>query len=157
VAAHGEVTPMSWDLAATYVLPVLLLAAAATLFAAWVAWRGELDRADSEKGAAEPAVAGAEGAWAARRREAGPHAQRMLWAIRGAVLAWGAVLAAGAYRLNHNPWRVVMVLGCVVAFLGAWSWLTARREPKAAESSGGPPDAAALRGGGTDATATRAD
>jgi len=45
-----------------------------------------------------------------------------------AVLAWGVFHAVGAYTLNHNPWRAVMVVGCVAAFLGFWgAMLTARR------------------------------
>lgn len=48
--------------------------------------------------------------------------------IMGGVLAWGIFHAIGAYRLNHNPWRTVMVLGCVLAFLGFWwAMLAARR------------------------------
>ena len=45
-----------------------------------------------------------------------------------AVLAWGALHAVGAYRLNDNPWRAVVVLGCSLTFLGIWLLLlTGRR------------------------------
>jgi uncharacterized membrane protein HdeD (DUF308 family) len=48
-----------------------------------------------------------------------------LW-IGAGVGAWGVFHAIGAYRLNHNPWRAVMVLGCVAMYLGAW-WLLLKR------------------------------
>jgi hypothetical protein len=40
--------------------------------------------------------------------------------ISAVLTVWGAALAYGAYRLNHNPWRAVMVMGCVAAFLAFW-------------------------------------
>ncbi len=46
----------------------------------------------------------------------------MIVAITVGVAVWGAVLAVGAWRLNHNPWRAVLVAACVAAFLGFW-WL----------------------------------
>ena len=52
---------------------------------------------------------------------------RLLWGIVGAVAVWGAVLAVGAWRLNHNVWRTVVVLGCVAAFLGFWGMMLAIR------------------------------
>ncbi len=50
-----------------------------------------------------------------------------LAAIMLAVLAWGTWLAVGAVGYNGNPWRGVMVLGTVVAFLGGWLLLLAQR------------------------------
>ncbi|MFM8579165.1 MAG: hypothetical protein ACKOCN_10250 [Planctomycetaceae bacterium] len=47
--------------------------------------------------------------------------------IMGAVLAWGCVQAAGAWTLNHDWRRPLMVMGCVVAFLGFWSLLLRSR------------------------------
>ena len=47
-----------------------------------------------------------------------------------AVLAWGVFHAVGAYMLNHNPWRAVMVLGCVAAFLGFWGAMLAARRAR---------------------------
>lgn len=119
---------MTWDVLATYVVPVLLAAAAVTLFAAWVAWRTQRDHAGPDS--AQHGSPGS-GTAAVVRRPTEPRAHQILWGIRLAVLAWGAVLAAGAYRLNHNPWRVVMVLGCVLAFLGLWTWLTAAASRRA--------------------------
>lgn len=49
--------------------------------------------------------------------------KRIIGVIMLAVLAWGVYHAAGAYwmyKLNHNPWRGVMVLGCVLGFVGFW-------------------------------------
>ncbi len=44
-----------------------------------------------------------------------------------AVLAWGVFLAVGAYQLNHNPWRPLMVMACVLGFLGFWGLMLASR------------------------------
>ncbi len=49
----------------------------------------------------------------------------VLLLIMASVLAWGLFHAAGAYfnfQPNQNPWRGVVVLVCVVGFLGFW-WL----------------------------------
>lgn len=54
-------------------------------------------------------------------------ASRVLWVIMAGVLAWGAFHALGAYLYNHDPRRPLVVLGCVVAFLGWWQWLLSRR------------------------------
>jgi hypothetical protein len=55
-----------------------------------------------------------------------PH--HLIWLIVAGVLAWGIFHALGTY-LNYqyqseaypNPWRTVMVLGCVAAFVGFWA------------------------------------
>jgi hypothetical protein len=51
----------------------------------------------------------------------------LIWAIVAGVAVWGVVLAVGAWRLNHNPWRTVVVLACVAAFLGFWGAMLAIR------------------------------
>jgi hypothetical protein len=57
-----------------------------------------------------------------------PVSPRLLYGlIVGGMLVWGAYLALGAYLYNHNPWRAVVVMGCVVAFLGIWMGLMAMR------------------------------
>jgi hypothetical protein len=54
-----------------------------------------------------------------------------------AVTAWGLFLAVGAFRLNHNPWRPVMVMACVLGFLGFWGlMLWSRRSRIAREKVG---------------------
>lgn len=54
--------------------------------------------------------------------------QRLLFGvIIGGMLLWGAYLALGAYLYNHNPWRPVVVMGCVLAFLGIWMGLVWNR------------------------------
>ena len=57
-----------------------------------------------------------------------PGPQRLiLWIMLG-IVAWGIFHAVGAWRLNHDPRRVLVVLGCVAAFLGFWLvMLSARR------------------------------
>jgi len=51
-------------------------------------------------------------------------------AIAAAVLAWGVFHAVGAYLLNKNPWRPVMVLVCVAAYLGFWGLMLASRRAR---------------------------
>jgi protein-S-isoprenylcysteine O-methyltransferase Ste14 len=57
-------------------------------------------------------------------------ASRTILLIMAAVLAWGVFHAIGAYRLNHNPLRIVVVLGCVLAFLGFWAAMLASRSAR---------------------------
>lgn len=52
------------------------------------------------------------------------------WVVAG-IVVWGIFHAIGAWRLNHDPRRMLVVLGCVAAFLGFWavmlaSWRRAR-------------------------------
>ncbi|MGE0607817.1 MAG: hypothetical protein AB7O62_12055 [Pirellulales bacterium] len=56
--------------------------------------------------------------------------KRLIWGIMLAVAAWGAYHAIGSvwnYE-NHNPWRGVMVLGCVLAFIGFWLLMLSSRK-----------------------------
>jgi hypothetical protein len=58
--------------------------------------------------------------------------------IMGSVLAWGTFHAAGAYfnfEPNSNPWRAVMVLVCVVGFLGFWLLMLSARAARIARRS----------------------
>jgi hypothetical protein len=58
---------------------------------------------------------------------------RTLAVMAVAVLAWGVFHAIGAYRFNHNPWRAVVVLTCVLGFLGFWGlllWNRGRQKQK---------------------------
>lgn len=50
--------------------------------------------------------------------------------VLAAILAWGAFHAYGAYTFNHNPWRIVMVLGCAVAFVAFWAAMLANRSAR---------------------------
>ncbi len=53
----------------------------------------------------------------------------VLWIVLG-VFVWGTFQAIGAYLLNWNVWRAVIVLGCVNGFLAFWLfllWLNRRR------------------------------
>ena len=54
-------------------------------------------------------------------------AKRLIVAIMVGVAAWGAFQAVGAWRLNHNVWRTVVVAACTVAFLGFWGAMLAVR------------------------------
>lgn len=51
--------------------------------------------------------------------------------IMVAVAAWGGVLALGAWRLNNDPRRPLIVFGCVLAFLGFWLAMLALRSARA--------------------------
>lgn len=58
--------------------------------------------------------------------------------IMASVLAWGTFHAAGAYfnfQSNSNPWRAVMVLACVVGFLGFWLVMLSARAARIARRS----------------------
>lgn len=53
-------------------------------------------------------------------RASQPDAERIIrWIMLGIVI-WGLFHAVGAWRLNHDPRRMLVVLGCVAAFLGFW-------------------------------------
>jgi len=57
-----------------------------------------------------------------------PGAERLITWIMLGIVAWGVFHAVGAWRFNHDPRRLVVVLGCVAAFLGFWlAMLSARR------------------------------
>ena len=61
------------------------------------------------------------------------------WAIPLIVvglLAWGIFHAYGAYTLNHNIWRPVMVIGCVLAFLAFWGLMLASRRARLRRQDG---------------------
>ncbi len=46
---------------------------------------------------------------------------RLLFAlIMGALAPWALYVAVGAYLYNFDPWRAVIVLGCMATFLGWW-------------------------------------
>ena len=49
------------------------------------------------------------------------------WVVLG-VLAWGLFHAVGAWRFNNNPLRAVVVLACVLGFLGFLMMMLAVRQ-----------------------------
>jgi hypothetical protein len=58
---------------------------------------------------------------------------RLILAIIAGVFVWGLWLAAGAYwnyEPNTNPWRFVVVLGCVTGFLAFWLLMLLARKPR---------------------------
>ena len=50
----------------------------------------------------------------------------ILWIMLG-IVAWGVFHAVGAWRLNHDVRRLLVVLACVAAFLGFWGVLLAAK------------------------------
>jgi hypothetical protein len=59
-------------------------------------------------------------------------AARIIRWVALAILGWGVFHAIGAWRLNNNPLRAVVVLVCVAAFLGFWMTLLAVRQRRLA-------------------------
>ncbi|MFM8497043.1 MAG: hypothetical protein ACKOEM_16210 [Planctomycetia bacterium] len=49
-----------------------------------------------------------------------PGADRIIRWIMVAIVIWGALLAAGAWTLNHDIRRPLVVMACVLGFLGFW-------------------------------------
>ena len=56
-----------------------------------------------------------------------PGAEKIIRWIMVGVLAWGVFHAVGAWRLNQDPRRMLVVLGCVAAFLGFWAVMLSAR------------------------------
>jgi len=55
-------------------------------------------------------------------------AERIIRWIMVGIVVWGCFHGIGAWRLNHDPRRLLVVLACVAAFLGFWlAMLSARR------------------------------
>lgn len=59
--------------------------------------------------------------------------------LMAALLLWGAWLAYGAYRFNHNPWRGVISLGCTLIFLEGWLILLGMRNRRMRQARGKTP------------------
>ncbi|MEI6240486.1 MAG: hypothetical protein WCR51_08855 [Planctomycetia bacterium] len=51
---------------------------------------------------------------------ASPGADRIIRWIMVAIVIWGAILAAGAWTLNHDIRRPLVVMACVLGFLAFW-------------------------------------
>ena len=49
-----------------------------------------------------------------------PAAARIIRGLMIAIVLWGAVIAAGAWTLNHDVRRPLVVMACVLGFLGFW-------------------------------------
>jgi len=45
---------------------------------------------------------------------------RIIWGLMAAICLWGLFHAYGAFQLNHNPWRAVVLVLCVGTFLAFW-------------------------------------
>ena len=60
-------------------------------------------------------------------RPSATDAERLIRWIMLAIVGWGAIHAVGAWRFNHDARRPLVVLGCVLAFLGFWSLMLAAR------------------------------
>jgi len=57
-----------------------------------------------------------------------PDAEKWLRGIMIAVAVWGLFHAFGAWTFNHDARRPIIVIACVLAFLGFWqTMLVVRR------------------------------
>jgi hypothetical protein len=66
-----------------------------------------------------------------------PGAERILAWIMAALVAWGLFHAAGAWMLNHDARRPLIVIACMAAFLGFWLALLASRKRRMAHLQDG--------------------
>jgi type VI protein secretion system component VasK len=66
-----------------------------------------------------------------------PGAERILFGIMVAIVVWGLFHAAGAWMLNHDARRPLIVLACVAAFLGFWLTMLAVRRRRLARPRDG--------------------
>ena len=49
-----------------------------------------------------------------------PGAEKIIRGLGIAIVVWGLFIAAGAWTLNHDPRRPLVVMACVLGFLGFW-------------------------------------
>ena len=61
-----------------------------------------------------------------------PGAERIITWIMVALVVWGLFHAAGAWMLNHDARRPLIVIACMAAFLGFWLALLASRKRRLA-------------------------
>ncbi len=61
--------------------------------------------------------------------------RNVLTLIMLGVLAWGAIHALGAYWYNYNPWRALVVMSCVLAYLGFWMLMLQQRARRKSRGS----------------------
>jgi len=69
-----------------------------------------------------------------------PGAERIIRWIMLGIIAWGIFHAIGAWRLNHDPRRMLIVLLCVAAFLGFWQVMLASWRRRHANAASRPRD-----------------
>jgi hypothetical protein len=64
-----------------------------------------------------------------------PGAENIIRWIMIGIVIWGIAHAIGAWTLNHDARRPLIVLACVAAFLGFWTALLAARRRRLNNSS----------------------
>jgi len=64
-----------------------------------------------------------------------PGAEKIIRWIMIGIVVWGIAHAIGAWTLNHDARRPLVVLTCVAAFLGFWSTLLAVRRRRVNNSA----------------------
>jgi hypothetical protein len=63
-----------------------------------------------------------------------PGAERLIRWIMVALVVWGLIHAAGAWTLNHDARRPLVVIACVAGFLGFWLAMLASRRRRLARA-----------------------
>jgi hypothetical protein len=64
-----------------------------------------------------------------------PGAEKIIRWIMIGIVVWGIAHAIGAWTLNHDARRPLVVLACVAGFLGFWAMLLAVRRRRVNTSS----------------------
>ena len=64
-----------------------------------------------------------------------PDAERIVRWIMAGIVVWGSFHALGAWTLNHDVRRPLIVLACVAAFLGFWLAMLASRNRRGMKKS----------------------
>jgi hypothetical protein len=63
--------------------------------------------------------------------------RRLVLGLFVALALWGMYLAVGAYLYKHDVRRPLIVLGCMMAFLGIWLLLLVGRNRRGRRPPGG--------------------
>ena len=71
----------------------------------------------------------------ASRTSSPPGAERLLAWLMAALVVWGLFHAVGAWTLNHDPRRPLIVIACMAAFLGFWLAMLAVRRRRLARDA----------------------
>lgn len=66
-----------------------------------------------------------------------PGAERLLAWLMAALVVWALFHAVGAWTLNHDPRRPLIVIACMAAFLGFWLAMLSARRRRLARAAGG--------------------
>jgi uncharacterized membrane protein YfcA len=63
--------------------------------------------------------------------------RKIVFWIVGGILAWGVILAIGVFLANRDPRQPLIIVACVVIFVGFWLAMLRLRAPQAGKKSTG--------------------